>query len=539
MDYGADVMRSRRSRVTPRGALPRLLPVAVGLTLSALLLLAPAAQANNRFTLDSSPETVGHVVVDAAGNGYIAWTHAGSGTSVNHVMFCKVPAGGSCTNPISLPIPGATSDTESVTGAFAILGPGSTVYVVGPRYVEDDVIVWTSTNGGESFGAGTVNKGGYPSKTGPASVLLRNGNEFVIGAYNAGVGFGSMPAPGGAGTNFSFGEPGPGGVESASLALAPGEIPVEAYWNISSPYQVLFYRYKGSGVLGSEADWEGPIPVTAGYEVKLAGGPGGLYMVSQDYPLGGSEPTQIDVRKFSGTNFGAPVTLANDPAIDLFAGGAIAEAPNGLLAVAWPSLNSAGHPTQMRLWVSSNGGASFSESVIANLASDYADMDNAQMAIDAAGQGWITYIDGNGLEVADLTPVPTPTPIVSPPPTPPVYRGKTKTITKAVDGNLLTLTVPKECLAPSQPFYIGVGKRARHRIAKSLRSTLKVVKVTFSLDGKKLKTLKKKPFRYLVHTDAFKAGSKHVVKARVTAIVIRHGKKKKVVRTLEGQVSTC
>lgn len=505
---------------------------------------APVAAANDLFTLAAGTETPGRVVEDSAGNGYIAWVQEGVGTGPNQPMFCKIVPGGTCTHPIALTIPGATSDTESASGAFPVLGSGATVYVVAPRYVKEDVVVWTSTNGGESFNAGTVNAGGYPNKTDPASVLLRKGNEFVIGAFNAGVGFGSMPAPGGSGGNFSFASPGLGGVETSSLALDPSENPVEAYWNLSTPYQVLFYRYKGTGTLTTETDWSGPTAVAAGYESKLAGGPGGLYLVSQDYPSGGSEPTQIDVRKYTGTSFGAPVTLADDQSVDLFDGGAIAEAPNGLLAVAWPELTGSGTPSAMRLWVSANGGASFTESVIAHIGSGYDDMDNAQLAIGSNGQGWLTYIDAAGLQVADLTPVPAMMPIVAPAPAPKpvaaaIYRGKTQTITKAVGGNLLTLTVPKECLAPSQPFYIGVGKKARHRIAKSLRSTLKVVKVTFAFDGKKLETLKKRPFRYLVRPDALAGGSDHTVTARVTAIVIRHGQKKKVVRTLEGQVTIC
>jgi hypothetical protein len=525
--------------------------VGAAICAAALLLFAfaaPLAAANDLFTLAPATETPGRVVEDAAGNAYVDWVvEGGSASAPNQPMFCKIAPGGTCTHPIALTIPGATKSTESVSGAFPVLGAGSTVYVVAPRYVQNDVIVWTSTNGGESFNAGTENKGGYPSKTDPASVLLRKGNEFVIGAFNAGVGFGSVPAAGGSGENLSFASPGLGGVATASLGLDSSENPVEAYWNLSSPYEVFFYNYKGTGVFQTETNWSGPTAVADGYESKLAGGPGGLYLVSQDYPAGGSEPTQVDVRKYSGTTFGPAVPLANDQTVDLFDGGAIAEAPNGLLAVAWPELTSSGSPSAMRLWVSSNGGASFSESVVAHLGSGYEDMDNAQMAIGSNGQGWLTYVDAAGLQVADLTPLPAVVPIVAPPAppavpkatTPATYSGKTLTIEQAVGGNLLTLTVPKECLAPSQPFYIGVGKKARHRIAKSLRSTLKVVKVTFSFDGKKLKTLKKKPFRYLVRPDALAAGSKHTVTARVTAIVIKHGQKKKVVRVLEGQVTIC
>jgi hypothetical protein len=522
-------------------ALGKCLVLALGLSLLGFAFFASLAQANDRFTLDAHAETPGNVVEDGAGSAYIAWTHEPSVPTLPNVpMFCKVPAGGTCTAPMALTIPSAVDDTESVSGVFPVLGAGSTVYVVAPRYVKNDVVIWTSTNGGETFGAGTAYAGGYSGKTNPSSVLLR-GSELLIGADNAGLGFSETPAAGGAGHGFSFASPGVGGVAGSSLALDSSGNPVEAYWNLSNPYEVLFYRYKGSGNVYEEANWVGPTAVAAGYESKLAGGAAGLFLVSQDIPGGGTEPTTLDVRKYTGTNFGPPVALADDASVDLFAGGAIAEAPSGLLAIAWPS---AGTGT-MRLFTSSDGGASFAESEIAHLGSAYSDMNNAQLAIGSNGQGWLTYIDAAGLQVADLTPIPLPAPVTPTPPaspakaTPKVFSGRTQTITKVVGGNLLTLTVPEACLAPDQPFYIGVGKKARHKVARSLRSKMKVVKVTFAFDGKKLKTLKKRPFRYLVHPGTLAAGGKHTVTARVTAIVKRHGHSKRVVRTLTGQISIC
>jgi hypothetical protein len=518
------------------GISSRCLVLMLCVLLLALAALAPLARANDRFTLDAHAETPGNVIEDGAGNGYVAWTHEPSDPTLPNVpMFCKIPVGGSCTNPITLSIPGAVDDTESVSGVFPVFGSGSTVYVVAPRYVKDDVVIWTSTNGGESFNAGTVNAGGYSGKTNPSSVLL-HGSELLIGADNAGLGFSETPAAGGPGHGFSFESPGVGGVAGSSLAVDSSGNPVEAYWNLSNPYEVLFYRYKGTGHVYEEANWAGPTSVAAGYESKLAGGASGLFLVSQDYPGGGTEPTTLDVRRYAGTSFGPPVALAHDSSVDLFAGGAIAEAPSGLLAVAWPSFD----PGVMRLFTSSNGGASFSESEIAHLGSAYSDMNNAQLAIGDNGQGWLTYSDAAGLQVADLTPIPAAAPISGGSgKTPKVFSGPTRTITKVVGGNLLTLTVPKACVASDQPFYVGVGKKARHKVAKSLRSKMKVVKVTFSFDGKKLKTLKKKPFRYLVHPGALAAGGKHTITARVTAVVKRHGKSKRVVRTLTGQISIC
>jgi len=58
---------------------------------------------------------------------------------------------------------------------------------VAPRYVDNNVVLYTSVNGGASFGAGQVIEGSYSSKTNPTDVFLL-GSEFLIGGYNSGVG---------------------------------------------------------------------------------------------------------------------------------------------------------------------------------------------------------------------------------------------------------------------------------------------------------------------------------------------------------------
>jgi hypothetical protein len=116
--------------------------------------------------------------------------------------------------------------------------------------------------------------------------------------------------------------------------------------------------------------------------------------------------------------------------------------------------------------------------------------------------------------------------------------GATTTTTTPVGGELLTLKVPKACLTAEQPFYVGVGKEKRHGIAKQLHTSIKVSKITFTFDGLK-KTLKKKPFRWLIKPPALAAGHPYIVKARVTVSVDKDGKTKTVVKTLKGKVSVC
>jgi hypothetical protein len=509
--------------------LRRVLTVAIAI--AALVVAAPAS-ANDRFTLDTQPTSPGHVVVDSTGTAYVTWTHKSASTAPDSVMFCKIPLGGTCTAPKTLPIPGAVDATDEVAGVFPVLGPGTSVYVVAPRYVEDDVVIWTSLDGGQSFNGGTVNPGGYSGKSEPTNVLLP-GSSFLIGASNPGLGFSTTPAGGGAGSKLSF-ESEVGSIGSSSMGFDGGANLVEAYWTLEgSEYPMFFYRYKGSIPITSESSWEGPIPIGTGYETKLAGGSGGIFLVSQGYPPGSTTPSALQVRRYGGSSFGAPVTLANDSVIDLFAGGAIAESPNGHLAVAWPGTRGGDSAKVMRLFSSADG-SSFVETDVAHIGGAYALGDNAQLALGDSGAGWLTFRDEGGLKMADLNPV---APYV--PPKPPTFKGKEKTISKPVGDFELTLRLPKSCLQPSQPFYAGAGKRVRHKVAKALHSRLKLVKAAFSFDGKKLKTLKKKPLKLLISPGPLPAGSKHTVAVKITAIASKNGEQKKVVRTLKGQISIC
>ncbi|MFI5027668.1 MAG: hypothetical protein ACHQCF_01640 [Solirubrobacterales bacterium] len=510
----------------------KALPLTAALAIAAMLGLAAPAAANDLFTLDPQATSTGRLVEDAAGNAYVTWTRKSSSALPDSPMFCKIPPGGQCTSPKGLPIPGAVDGTDAVAGVFPVLGPGSTVYAVAPRYVHDDVVIWTSENGGQSFNTGTVIGSAYSNKSDPTDVLRAAGN-LLIGAFNPGLGFSTTTAGGPVGSNLDFASLS-GTVEGSSLGLQGSENLVEAYWTLSEPDSMFFYRYKNAGSPTLESSWEGPTPIGNGYETKLAGGSSGLFLVSQDYS-GGANPTALDVRRYQGPGFAPPLTLANDSSIDLFAGGAIAQSPGGAVAVAWPGTRGGDQARVMRMFTSTNGGASFGpETDIAHIGGGYALGDNAQLALADSGAGWLTFRDEGGLKMADLNPI---APYV--PPAPPTYKGKEKTFTAPVGDFLLTLRLPQHCLQSRQSFYAGAGKRVRHKVAKALRSKLTLIKAAFSFDGKKLKTLKKKPLKLLIEAGPLASGSKHTVTVRITAIARMHGKKKTVVRTLKGQIAIC
>lgn len=261
------------------GIMPRAIarPLAAGLLGMSFAVLVPAAaQATNLFTLDSHAETSGPIVTDASGTGYMAWDHPASSVSEPEVvLFCKIPRGGTCTDPITLPLPAGPN--EEIIQPFVVLGshPG-VVYVVGPRYIKnEDTLIWTSTDSGNTFSAANSVKSASPDKTGVGDVLLdpntptgleSTKDYFGMAFNNPGLGFGFTANEITSGkTSFTFASPGEGGVASSTLGYVTGTIEdestkaqihpeVEAYYNLSSPApETFFYRYyaKGGNVDGS------------------------------------------------------------------------------------------------------------------------------------------------------------------------------------------------------------------------------------------------------------------------------------------------
>jgi hypothetical protein len=496
---------------------------------------APSAAAENAFTLDPLATSPGRVVMDPAGNAYIAWTHASSNGLPDTPMFCKIPPGGTCDQPISLPIPGAVDNTDAVSGLFPILRSENSVWVVGPRYSKGDLVVWGSYDQGQDFTPAQVVEGAYSKRSEPTNVLLLSTLLLAVG-FNPGLGFG-WGVPGlSAGPNYQFFSAGT--VGGANAGLEGLYNPVIAYWSGTEPYKMSFYRYLGGETFDPETTWEGPIPIGDGYQVKLASDAGRLFMVSQDY-AGGPHPSRIDVRRYQGASFGPPIPLTDDAAAEAAIGGAIAESSAGEVAVAWPGPKAVDQSRVMRLFTSVNRGTSFSgETAVARVLSGYRSGDNAQLAFGGEGSGLLTYRDSGGLQVANLKPYGGPTQhSAQSSPKPPNYKGKKRTVSKRLGAFAITMRLPKSCVQSLQSFPVGVGKKKRHRVAASnQRLTLK--SVTFSYNSK-LSTKGKKPFHLLVDAGAIAPHSSHRVSAKVTAILGRGGGGKKVVPTLTSSIKGC
>ncbi len=456
-----------------RRALLAIAPIAVALAAS------PSAHAMNRFTLDKHAATPGHVLMNPpgyeAGSALVAWTSGDANTP----KVCVIPFGGECTDPQTLQVPAG----GGIDALFPVLAPHNTIALVGPRDEQKDVVRWSSQDG---FATPAVIAGAYPALTNPQDVLAQ-GSDTLIGAVNSGLGIGGFGETKG---HFEFSDPGPD-VKSASLAFDADGRPVDAYATLAGSLRMT--RYSG-GPRFDERDWTKPETIAAGTEPVLAGGPSGLFLASQD-------GNRLDLRKDDGTGFGAPLTLGTDPNAELFDGGAATQAPSGRIAVVWPAHRTDGTKV-LRAYVSTNGGETFAQSDIATIGEPYLVDRNASAGLANDGEAIVTFVDGGGLEVADLSPLAAPDP---PPPAPPVpsprpprcVKGKA---TAHLRDALVTLrTTP----VPGGIFVAQVSVRSRHHLR---------LKVRFRYDGR--------PVHARTRLSALlraRPGTLHTLVARVTA----------------------
>jgi hypothetical protein len=429
---GADIQTAReegdlrissaRSKSRHRRVLRTWIAVALA-GVAGVFAIPGLAQADNLFTLDDAADSAGPVVSDANGSAYISWERKGTPDTT---MFCKISAGGSCASPVTLSPP---AQGGSVIGPTPVLGEAANVvYVVGAGPADSDTVVWTSTDGGATFSPADAHAPGSYAGQSQVGDVLRDpayeapatdptGDSFNLASAVAGLGFSfasNQTASDSSPTSMSFSSPGTpiGGATLGFSGSGTTSLPVEAYWTSTAPYQVLFYRATMSGSTSIAAQtWVGPTLVGEGYEPRLAGGPQGLFILTTDIAAGaqaGSQPSVVAVREYdpsSGT-FGPRDILTNlsTNAATLFASGDVFENPdNGDLYVVQPVVLGNGSYV-MQLWDSSDGGKTFTgPSDIASIGSGYTGI--PRIGVNDGGQGWLTFEDASGLEVADLRPL--------------------------------------------------------------------------------------------------------------------------------------
>ena len=123
---------------------PSALAAGSGAPISALSQV-PFASPTTPHVLDAHPGSFGALAPDGAGNLYLAWLRTGKPDAD---MFCKIAEAASCLHPVTLAQPSGSYGTDQ---PFPVLGPDGAIYVVAGSYVQNDVLVWTSADGGNTL----------------------------------------------------------------------------------------------------------------------------------------------------------------------------------------------------------------------------------------------------------------------------------------------------------------------------------------------------------------------------------------------------
>ena len=430
-----------------------------GLGLSALaagaLLCAVAgpATAADQFTLDAHADSIGPIVTDPAGNGYIAWERDHSG-GADIPMFCKLAPGATkCAHPVALALPGGDANDENgALTLFPIVGPGKVVWVVTDRYIRSDTVIWTSTNGGQTFGAPHDIPSGqqclvggqcedsvpYTNLTGldDTDPITNSGDTynrqltidgvgqptvtFLQSSANPGLGFDwdatdvvDQFEPGI--SEFAFDHAAPYiDIEGSALGTtATGDV-VEAYTDDeSSANSVQYFDYTP----------------TSAHPSVLTRDAGGLPGAGQPRPqlrtavcrrpVGpvhdlGQRPHRASRKRSTSANGTPPPTpsrprarsLRSPPPTTVIQAGLGENVDTGELAAVWPT-ETAGGSDVMTVQLSTDGTSFSPAQQIANLQTGYDGFGNARVAIADNGGGFVSFQDSKGLEVADLAPLPT------------------------------------------------------------------------------------------------------------------------------------
>jgi hypothetical protein len=428
--------------------------IILGAVVALCAALASPAWADNQFTLAPKATSAGAVAVDAAGNAYVTWDNA-----QGMPMFCKVaPAAKRCADPIRLPpltsAPLADNPSEATVPNLQntvqptpIVGPNGIVWVLANRYIVGDTLSWTSTNGGKSFASprevpfdstppGNLRDTSdpWPDLLGVDDIVALDGSSLdgYVEGGNAGVdrssGFPSIEyvesSAGSGALGFNLGGvnlalAGPPGVSEFRFSNTGGTVYgstlgvssygstapktpsdlVEAYWIGANPNQLRYYdfRYGPSHLVppSPQRVWDGPVSLGDGDLPRIAGGPAGLFLLSQDGP----SLNRIQIRrwKLSTHAFGTALTVARI-ANDGIGGGVGESLGDGELAAVWPQEDIG----QLNLYLSHDGGATFTLALEIAAGDEFDGGDNARVAVAGNGTGWVTFRDSKGLELSNL-----------------------------------------------------------------------------------------------------------------------------------------
>jgi hypothetical protein len=309
-------------------------------------MLAVPASAGAQAIVDAGPGGNPHVAVDPSGAAHITSAQNVSGQDVAN--YCKLAIGATaCANPHAFEYPNGPNQGGD-SGVWPLLPPDGRVLVLDARCCAAyaDKFVYTSTDGGQSFGAGAnVGTDGNSGANilgaalyAPAGALGRPDESLLTISSLATLGLsfqatGTVDQPAStSGSNVLT----QGNDASGTLALT-GDTLVAAWTNITDQ-TVYWRRWSGTGDVNDSANWTPIAPVgpsNASGGSRLAYGPSGIYLA---YSAGEPGVEQIVMRKFNGSGWGEAIPISDTGTTGFFD---LVEDTGGVLHFVWQDANRA------------------------------------------------------------------------------------------------------------------------------------------------------------------------------------------------------
>ncbi|MBS1679421.1 MAG: hypothetical protein JST08_18760 [Actinobacteria bacterium] len=539
------------------GRLKRRAGGGLGVLATAIAVLAgPAGPAAAATPIDLGPAEEGpHLALNAAGDGVMTFSDN------NSLAYCKLAAGaGACgPRPAFIPPVGFIGDLGNwplISGSSELLVESrrdgafnERKYVYeGPADLTPTVVANDETQPGTSldFTEAVLAPAGSINTT--AMAVTVTGGALTYGARLAAS---PLTFNGGLGTEFVFSRNAANTTNdmSADAAVAmQGSMLSVAYVDLSEDSHVYWRRLLGTGnqaFIQNNANWSAPAFVgtsSPGGPIRMASGPHGLFVA---YPR--STDGAIVVQQFNGFNgFEAPVVVSPPNAVRF----GIYEDSAGLIHVAYVNPEDGIlHYTYAK--DGSNQTFSNPQSLVTG------DLRDLRTAVNANGQGWATWRDGeNGhgfaLELQPGEPLPPPPTPQTPgnsggggsngvgtkkPPTKSPTMPTATTSTSLGHGLTGQLSVPKACVKSGEGFTAKLRVKRKGSQAHKVAYTVKRVK--FLLGGKPILIDTKKPFEASFTTTGIKAGMAVPVTARVSVNLRFAHRQSTVTKSLSAKVRTC
>ena len=451
-----------------------------------------------------APFTVGtgkypRIAVDGAGTAYAAWNVRTGGVATS-VMFCKVPRGATaCASTQTL-----TSQLESNDPPAVFLPAPGVVLVLTHVCCNDHTYLFRSNDGGGSFGppveVGTIGPSGDAALAPDGSIMA------VTDTNTFGTFFQRLPTDGSAAVTTQA-NPLPANEYGGTIGFAGGR-PVIAAWdfNSSAPNGHIEFTTSPAGDPNVTASWTPPVTVGTGADTRMATATTGLFLLSHD---GDPGQERLVVRAFSGSGFGAPVTIATggsprDEALFADAGGHV--------GATWE------RSSNLDFAQTTPGGA-FQAPIVVTSDSGVGIFDQTG-ATAPDGQGFAIWDQNSSSGQVRMVPL--------------VYAQKSTTSETTVGTDILTLATTPGCVqANGGKIVATLSTRSKKRKGHVV---VKVGTADFGVDKAVRKVDRRSPFKVTLVITGLASGTKHTifVKAHLRS---HHGPKR--TRTLKNTFTIC